>query len=135
MTRRYSCAAHVPLAVPCQGDRQLRGRTEPATSVGPGAVRHSPEVPPCNVTCKVSLPCFGDIATKTGGPYIHAPFAEVGNRQRSRGQSVVEFALMLPIFLILIFGGIDFGRVFLGWINLNNTARIAANYAARTRCS
>ncbi len=27
-------------------------------------------------------------------------------------------------------GGIDFGRVFLGWVNLNNTARIAANYAA-----
>ena len=37
---------------------------------------------------------------------------------------------MLPVFLLLIFGGIDFGRVFLGWINLNNTARIAANYAA-----
>jgi PKD repeat protein len=51
-------------------------------------------------------------------------------RHRSRGQSVVEFALMLPVFLLLIFGGIDFGRVFLGWINLNNTARIAANYAA-----
>jgi PKD repeat protein len=53
-----------------------------------------------------------------------------GKRQRSRGQSVVEFALMLPVFLLLIFGGVDFGRVFLGWINLNNTARIAANYAA-----
>ena len=52
------------------------------------------------------------------------------DRRRSRGQSIVEFALMLPIFLVLIFGGIDFGRVFLGWINLNNTARIAANYAA-----
>lgn len=26
--------------------------------------------------------------------------------------------------------GLDFGRVFLGWVNLNNTARIAANYAA-----
>jgi PKD repeat protein len=53
-----------------------------------------------------------------------------GKRRRTRGQSVVEFALMLPVFLLLIFGGIDFGRVFLGWINLNNTARIAANYAA-----
>jgi PKD repeat protein len=55
---------------------------------------------------------------------------KAGKRQRTRGQSVVEFALMLPVFLLLIFGGIDFGRVFLGWINLNNTARIAANYAA-----
>jgi PKD repeat protein len=27
-------------------------------------------------------------------------------------------------------GAIDFGRVFLGWVNLNNTARIASNFAA-----
>ncbi len=47
-----------------------------------------------------------------------------------RGQSVVEFALVLPVMLLIVMMGIDFGRVFLGWINLNNTARIAANYAA-----
>lgn len=56
--------------------------------------------------------------------------SKVKNRQRSRGQSVVELVLILPVFLLLIMGGIDFGRVFLGWINLNNTARIAANFAA-----
>jgi PKD repeat protein len=47
-----------------------------------------------------------------------------------RGQSLVEFALTLPVLLLLVAGGIDFGRVFLGWVSLNNTARIAANYAA-----
>jgi len=49
---------------------------------------------------------------------------------RSRGQSLVEFALVLPVLLLLLLGGLDFGRVFLGWVSLNNTARIAANYAA-----
>jgi len=43
---------------------------------------------------------------------------------------VVEFALVLPVILLIVLTGIDFGRVFLGWVNLNNTARIAANYAA-----
>jgi PKD repeat protein len=52
------------------------------------------------------------------------------DRRRSRGQSMVEFALTLPVILLLLMIGLDFGRVFLGWVNLNNTARIAANYAA-----
>jgi PKD repeat protein len=46
-----------------------------------------------------------------------------------RGQSLVEFALIVPILLLIVMGGIDFGRVFLGWVALNNTARVAANYA------
>jgi PKD repeat protein len=60
-----------------------------------------------------------------------------GNRVRSdatrrRGQSLVEFALILPILLLFLLMAIDFGRVYLGWVNLNNTARIAANLAATT---
>ena len=51
---------------------------------------------------------------------------------RKRGQSLVEFALILPVLLLMLLMGIDFGRVFLGWVNLNNTARIAANLAATT---
>ena len=52
------------------------------------------------------------------------------HRRRSFGQSLVEFALVLPVLLLILMMGIDFGRVFLGWVNLNNTARIAANFAA-----
>ena len=33
-----------------------------------------------------------------------------------RGQSLVEFALVLPLLLVLIMGGLDFGRLFFGWI-------------------
>jgi len=51
---------------------------------------------------------------------------------RSRGQSLVEFALTLPVILFLTLIALDFGRVYLGYINLQNMARIAANYAANT---
>lgn len=49
---------------------------------------------------------------------------------RSRGQSLVEFALVLPILLLLTATALDFGRVYLGYVNLQNMARIAANFAA-----
>ena len=52
------------------------------------------------------------------------------NRGRSRGQSVVEFALVVPILLLLMLVAIDFGRIYLGWVNLQQMARIAANDAA-----
>jgi Flp pilus assembly protein TadG len=48
----------------------------------------------------------------------------------SRGQSFVEFTLVLPFFLLVILLATDFARLFFGYVNLNNTARIAANYAA-----
>ena len=50
--------------------------------------------------------------------------------QRARGQSVVELALVLPVLLLLTLTAIDFGRVFLGWVNLQQMTRIAANHAA-----
>lgn len=51
-------------------------------------------------------------------------------RREGPGQSLVEFAIALPLLLLLLLFGLDFGRAFLGWVNLNNTVRIAANYAA-----
>ena len=51
-------------------------------------------------------------------------------RGRTRGQSLVEFALVLPILLFLTLIALDFGRVYLGYINLQNMSRIAANFAA-----
>jgi PKD repeat protein len=48
----------------------------------------------------------------------------------ANGQSVVEFALFLPVVLLLLMVAIDFGRAYLGWININLAAREAANYAA-----
>jgi len=51
-------------------------------------------------------------------------------RRKSRGQSLAEFAMTLPLALLMVLFGLDFGRVFLGWVALNNAAREAANYAA-----
>ena len=51
-------------------------------------------------------------------------------RDRTLGQSLVEFALLFPVLLLIVMVGLDFGRIYLGWVNLNNTARIAANFAA-----
>jgi len=52
------------------------------------------------------------------------------HRKISRGQALVEFAFILPILLLLMLLAIDFGRVFFGWVALNNATRIAANEAA-----
>ena len=48
---------------------------------------------------------------------------------------MAEFALVLPVLLLILLVGVDFGRVFLGWVTLNNAARVAANYAASNSAS
>jgi Flp pilus assembly protein TadG len=53
-----------------------------------------------------------------------------GRHDRSRGQSFVEFAIVLPVMLLLCMTALDFGRAYLGWINLQNMVRAAANFAA-----
>lgn len=48
----------------------------------------------------------------------------------ARGQALVEFAIILPLLLVLLVMAIDFGRVFFGWVSINNAARVGAAYAA-----
>jgi hypothetical protein len=43
---------------------------------------------------------------------------------------MVEFAMILPILALLLVVALDFGRVFFGWVALQNGARIAADFAA-----
>jgi hypothetical protein len=50
-------------------------------------------------------------------------------RRRGKGQTLVEFAAIFPILLILMFGIIEFGRIFQAWVTLQNSARTAARYA------
>jgi hypothetical protein len=47
----------------------------------------------------------------------------------SRGQALAEFALVLPLLILILLFAIDFGRVFFGWVGLHNVSRIGANYA------
>src|SRR4051812_23358586 len=53
------------------------------------------------------------------------PFRPRGHtsRQKSRGQSLVEFALVLPVFLVFLAAALDLGRVFYATVSLNNAAR------------
>ena len=48
-----------------------------------------------------------------------------------RGQSLVEFALVLPLLLILLLGVADFGRVFAAGITIEAATRNAAEAAAQ----
>jgi PKD repeat protein len=60
---------------------------------------------------------------------VHRRF--VGHlRSRTRGQALVEFAIILPVLLFLLVIAIDFGRLFFTYVQVNNAAREAANYGA-----
>lgn len=51
-------------------------------------------------------------------------------RKSEKGQAMVEFALVLPILLLLLCGIIDFGWLYFNQLLLNNAAREGARYAA-----
>lgn len=48
---------------------------------------------------------------------------------RERGASLIEFAIVLPIFLLLIGGMVDLGRAFFTKVTLTNAAREGARSA------
>jgi len=45
------------------------------------------------------------------------------------GQELVEFALVLPLLLLIVFGVLDLGRLFHSSITMTNAAREGARYA------
>ena len=51
-------------------------------------------------------------------------------RHRSRGQSLVELSLLMPILAAILGGAIDFGRVYQASITLQSATRNAAEAAA-----
>lgn len=55
-----------------------------------------------------------------------------GNRRRQRGQALVEFTLLLPILIIIIFGIIEWGRIWMTVHTIAGAAREGARIAAIT---
>lgn len=51
-------------------------------------------------------------------------------RRRAAGQSVVEFALVVPIFMLVLLMAVDFGRLFYSYVQISNAAREAAAFGA-----
>lgn len=49
-------------------------------------------------------------------------------RKRQKGQGLVEFALILPILLLVIVGTMEFGRIFLLFATVSNGAREGSRY-------
>lgn len=50
--------------------------------------------------------------------------------QKQRGQDLMEFALVLPFLLLIIFGVLDLGRLFHSAITVTNAARVGARFGA-----
>lgn len=50
--------------------------------------------------------------------------------RNENGQSMVEFALVLPILLFILLGIMEGGRMFGGYLELQHAARDGARYAA-----
>lgn len=54
-------------------------------------------------------------------------------RRKERGQALVEFALLAPLLVILIFGFIDITRMYNAWVTLQGAAREGARYGVTGR--
>jgi PKD repeat protein len=50
---------------------------------------------------------------------------------RASGQALTEFALIVPVMLLLLLMAVDFGRLFFSYIQISNAAREGAAYAAQ----
>ena len=53
-----------------------------------------------------------------------------GRRPNERGQSLIEFAAVVPLFLLVVMGVVDFGVGLKSWIQITNAAREAARFGA-----
>ena len=61
---------------------------------------------------------------------FRTPAGRLGAHRRGRGQSLAEFALILPVMLAIMGMGVDFARLFFAWIDLESATRDAAQYVA-----
>ena len=50
--------------------------------------------------------------------------------KNSKGQSVVEFAMILPILMLILVGTIEFGRFYNAWLMVSHASREGARVAS-----
>jgi hypothetical protein len=87
----------------------------------------------CKVPCKVTVQYSG-----LNHPHLLQDPMSIArslrdrttSRPSPRGQALVEFAIILPLLAVLLVMAVDAGRLFFGWVALQNASRIGADYAA-----
>jgi Flp pilus assembly protein TadG len=62
---------------------------------------------------------------------LPSPRGSASVREKGRGQSLAEFALLTPLLVVLLILAVDVGRLFMGLTTLANVARVGANFAAQ----
>ena len=70
---------------------------------------------------------MGHFARRRG--CVPAPRAE---KRHQAGQALVELALIFPLFILLLLGAAEFGRLAYAAIEVSNAARAGASYGAQT---
>lgn len=64
---------------------------------------------------------------------MHTPSQRNSRRRRERGQTLAEFAMIAPLFILLIFGVIDIARLYQSWVTIQHGAREGARYGVTGR--
>jgi Flp pilus assembly protein TadG len=54
-----------------------------------------------------------------------------GRSRRSRGDAIVEFAILAPVLVLILFGVLEMGRVVNAWLVVHNAAREGARAGVR----
>ncbi len=65
------------------------------------------------------------------GMKLKLPRFTGSSRRNDKAQALVEFALCLPFFVLLLLGAVEFGRFAYLAIQLTNAAKAAAQYGAQ----
>lgn len=52
------------------------------------------------------------------------------SKKKERGQSMLEFALVLPVLLVVLAGVLDLGRLYFAYVAVTDAAGEGASYAA-----
>ena len=68
----------------------------------------------------------------SGPSETRGPEWAVGGRCAQRGGALLEFVIVLPVLVMLLFGVWEFGRIFDAWLVSTNAAREGARYGVES---
>jgi Flp pilus assembly protein TadG len=77
------------------------------------------------------MPQSGRLESPTPSPTGN--YRRLRRRHRTRGQSMVEFTLILPVLMLMIFGIYQFGQTYSDYIQVTNAARTGGRKALVSR--